>query len=173
MLRISFSDSSHTSRSHFSVYVFLTFAQIIWPVWTPFSVLLLEKDRARTRMLTIMILGLSVSFYLWYCLFVYEVSAEIRAGHIRYILKFPMALVWISSVLYFIPMVISLFVSSIRRMPYLGVAILISFIFTKILFEDYLISVWCFFAAILSFVILGITFEFSKPNNQADPLPDS
>ena len=61
---ISFSDSSHASRSHFSVYVFLTFAQIIWPVWTPFSVLLLEKDRARTRMLTIMILGLSVSFYL-------------------------------------------------------------------------------------------------------------
>lgn len=173
-LWISLSDPSYISWSGFPVYVFLTFAQIIWPVWIPFSVLLLEKDRIRKRILIILlVMGLCISFYLLYCLFVYDVSAEIRAGHIYYTLNFPMALVWISSILYFIPTVISLFISSVRRMPYLGVAILISFILTKMFFEDYLISVWCFFAAILSFIVLQITSTYSKRNIHPEPLPDS
>ena len=44
----------------------------------------------------------------------------------------------------------------------LGFAILLSFITTKVLFGDYLISVWCFFAAMLSLIVLGITSKFDK-----------
>jgi len=165
VLWLGLSNPSHASWRHFPVYIFLTFAQLIWPSWVPFSILLIEKDRNRKRLLTILlIMGLGISAYLLYCLFSYPVSAEIQFGHIHYKLNFPLAFAPISGVLYFIPTVISLFVSSVKKMPYLAIAILISFIATKIFFDDYLISVWCFFAAMLSLIVLGITSSFTNPS---------
>ena len=158
MLWIGLSDSAHASWRHFPVYIFLVFAQLVWPAWVPFSILLLEKDRIRKRILTFFfIMGLSIAGYLLYCIFAYDVSAEIRSGHIHYTLNFPLTFTLISSVLYFTPTVVSLFVSSIKRMVFLGFAILISFLVTKIFLQDFLISVWCFFAAMLSLVVLGFT----------------
>jgi len=161
MLWIGLSHPVAAAWSHFPVYIFLIFAQLIWPVWVPYAVFRLEKDPVRKRILQVLlIIGLFISCYLLYCMFVYRVSAEIRSGHIHYSLSFPIALAWISSVLYFMPTVASLFVSGVKKMPMLGAAILISFLVTKIFFEDFLISVWCFFAAILSLVVLGITSSF-------------
>jgi hypothetical protein len=163
MLWIGLSDPDYASWSHFPVYIFLMFAQIIWPSWIPFSILLLEKNRARKRLLTVMLaMGLTISIYLAYCLFVFDVSAEIRGAHIHYSLNFPLKFSWITSILYFIPTVISLVVSGEKRMWILGVAILFSFISTQVFFEDYVISVWCFFAAILSIIVLWITSRLTK-----------
>ena len=162
-LWVALADPAHTSWQDFPLYVFLVFAQIIWPVWIPFSVLIMEKDPVRKRILTgLLSMGLLISIYLLYCLFAYPVFADIQAGHIRYTLNFPLAVAWISSVLYFIPTVISLFVSGVRRIPLLGAAILLSFMATKIFFEDHLISVWCFFAAVLSVVVLGIISSYNR-----------
>lgn len=165
LLWIGLSDPAvHSSWQHFPVYIFLVFAQILWPVWIPFSVLLLEKDKIRKSILRILlIMGLSISGYLLYCMFVYDVSAEIRSGHIHYNLNFPVAFTWISGILYFIPTVISLFVSGVKRMPVLGTAIWMSFILTMVFFEDYLISVWCFFAAIISLIILVMVSKQQEP----------
>ncbi len=169
MLWIGLSDAAHASWRHFPVYIFLVFAQLIWPVWVPFSVLLLEKNRARKKILAVlMAVGISISFYLLYCMFVYEVSAEIRSGHIQYKLIFPVAFGRMTGILYFIPTVVSLFVSSVRRMTFLAVLILVSFISTKVFFEDYLISVWCFFAAILSLLVLNITATVRPAARQPD-----
>lgn len=160
MLWIGLSDPSHASWRHFPVYIFLIFAQIIWPSWIPFSVLLLEKNRIRKRVLMVFLgMGLSISMYLLYCLMVYDVSAEIRSGHIHYTLNFPLSFSWIGSVFYFIPTVISLLVSGVRRIWILGLAILTSFIATQLFFEDYVISIWCFFAAVLSMIVLWITSQ--------------
>lgn len=171
MLWIGLSDPGHASWRHFPVYIFLIFAQLIWPVWIPFSVLLLERERTRKRILTVLLaMGLSISLYLLYCLFNYPVSAEISSGHIHYTLNFPMALAGISSVLYFIPTATSLFFSSVKRMPILGGAILMSFILTKLFFEDYIISIWCFFAAVLSMVVLLIISTFGGQRSRSASL---
>jgi hypothetical protein len=163
MLWIGLSDPSHASWSHFPVYIFLTFAQIVWPSWIPFSVILLEKDRVRKKTLMIFLgLGLFISIYLLYCLFAYQISAEIRGGHIHYTLNFPFAFSSLSGVFYFIPTVVSLFVSGLKRIWILGLAILLSFVATQVFFEDYVISIWCFFAAILSVLVLWITSQFNK-----------
>lgn len=112
--------------------------------------------------MTLLAFGLLISTYLLYCLFTYEISAEVREGHIHYNLNFPLAFSNISGVFYFIPTVVSLFVSGLKRMWILGLAILTSFIATQLFFEDYVISVWCFFAAILSLIVLWITTQFNK-----------
>lgn len=163
MLWIGLSDPNHESWRHWPVYFFLVFAQVIWPVWIPFSVLLLERKQLRKKILTIFLfIGLLISSYLLYCLFVYEVSAEVRSGHIRYNLYFPESLVWISGIFYFIPIGFSPLVSSVKGMTVLGLATLLSFVITEIFLEDHLISVWCFFAAILSIMVLGIVWGINK-----------
>ena len=164
VLWIGLTDPAHASWQHLPVYIFLIFAQLIWPSWIPFALLRLETNPARKKWLQVFLaMGLTTSGYLLYCLFFYEVSAEIQSGHIHYILNFPFALAWITSILYFIPTVMSLFVSSIKGMMALAFAILISFFATKIFFDDYLISVWCFFAAGLSLMVLWITSMFISP----------
>ncbi len=155
MLWIGLSGTEQESRSYFPIYIFLIFAQLIWPIWVPLSIWRLEKDNIRKKILAgLLIMGIIVSTYLLYCMLVYEIKAEIHGGHIRYILDFPIAFAWISSVFYFLPTVLPLFVSSFKRMWQLGLAILSSFIITKIYFQEHLISVWCFFAGLISMLIL-------------------
>jgi uncharacterized membrane protein len=55
--------------------------------------------------------------------------------------------------LYYLPTIISPFVSSIKRTNLLGTSILISFLASKLFFEQYAISVWCFFAALMSVIV--------------------
>ena len=149
--------SGNESWKHFPVYIFLIFAQLVWPVWIPFSVLQLENDRTRATIIKGMLgMGTCISLYLMYCMFVYEVKAEIHAGHILYTLSFPSSFALITSVFYFVPTVVSLFISSNKRIQLLGLAVLASFVFSKIYFVEHLISVWCFFASILSIIIFWI-----------------
>jgi len=167
MLWIALADPVHDWWRRFPVYFFLVFAQLIWPMWVPFAVTLLEKNPVRRRILAVFLLmGLSISAYLLYCLVIYEISAQIESGHIRYTLNFPFTLSWFTGILYFIPTVVTLFVSSAKRMIFLAVPVLLSFVLAKVFFEDHLISVWCFFAAILSMIILAITSKF---NDEAEP----
>jgi len=162
-LWVGFSGNVNESWKHFPVYIFLIFAQLIWPVWVPFSVLRLEENRVRRTIIKVILgAGACISLYLAYCISVYEVKAEIHSGHIMYTLDFPTDFMWVTSTFYFIPTVGSLFISSNRKIQLLGVGVLASFLLSKIYFAEHLISVWCFFAAIISMVILWIV---SKLNN--------
>lgn len=135
-----------------STYAFLFFAQVIWPLWIPLSVWLMEPDRSRKKVLGYMLwLGGLTSAYMLYCLLAYEVSAVAQEGHIRYTLHFPA--LELRRVLYGLSTVIPLFVSSLRGMRILAAAILASFLISRFFYLHYVISVWCFFAAILSIMI--------------------
>jgi hypothetical protein len=166
-LWVGLSSANNESWKHFPVYVFLLFAQLVWPVWIPFSILKLENDRTRRTIVKVMLgMGISISLYLMYCMLVYEVKAEIHSGHILYTLKFPTPFALIRSVFYFVPTVVPLFISSIKRIQLLGLAVLASFIFSQIYFMEHLISVWCFFSSILSIMIFWIVLKFKNVDLQ-------
>ena len=61
-----------------------------------------------------------------------------------------------AALFYILPTIISPFISSVKRMVLLGSLLLFSLIISKIFFEVYTISVWCFFAAIISSVVFMI-----------------
>ena len=107
-------------------------------------------------------MGTCVSFYLMYCMIAYDVKAEIHSKHILYALNFPTALGLIVSVFHFIPTVALFFISSVKRIQLLGLAVLASFVFSKIYFEEHMISVWCFFAGMLSIFIFWIILKLGK-----------
>ena len=154
---LSLADPANKTGSHVPVTFFLFFAHVVWPVWVPLSVLVMEKNSRRRKILKGMLAtGIIVSAYLGVCLFFRPVNAMIREHHIFYDLEFPSAIKWISAVFYFIPTVMPPFVSSRRNMSWLGMAVLASYIVSQVFFEGYVISVWCFFAAIISVAVLLI-----------------
>jgi hypothetical protein len=155
--------SGNKSWSLIPITIFLFFAHVVWPVWVPLSVLATEKDPKRRRILMgMLIIGISVSIYLGLCLVFRPVNALIRDHHIFYDLKFPPGIKWISAFFYFIPTVVPPFISSYKKMVWLGLAVLTSYIISQIFFEGYVISVWCFFAAVISGAVYFIVHSLAE-----------
>lgn len=160
---LSLSNPNFSTLEPMATVTFLIFAQVVWPVWVPLSIVMLEQNAKRKKILfTLLAMGATLSLYLGYCLMTYPVKASIVSYHIDYSLSFPLAFIWISGLFYFIPTVVSPLISSRKRVPLLGLAILASYFFTKIFYTNYVISVWCFFAAIISIIVLFIITEINK-----------
>jgi hypothetical protein len=141
-----------------SIYFFLLFAQVIWPLWVPFAIWMMEPDPTRRKILSyFMLLGGAFSAYLVYCLFAYQVSAVIEGGHIKYYLYFPN--MELRRSLYFFVTLIPFFISSLRFMKLSGGAFLAALLISYYFFLGFVISVWCFFAAVLSVLILFVVMN--------------
>ena len=151
---LSLSNPDYASLHMMFVYLFLFFAQVVWPVWVPLSVLLLEQKQNRKMILVVLtVWGSIVSLVLAFSLVYYHPVAQINSCHIQYLLTFPLSTYWFSPIFYFIPTVIPLLISGVKRMWVFGITILLSYIITEIFYLEFSLSVWCFFAAILSVII--------------------
>ncbi len=149
-----------------ATYLFLFFAQVVWPFWVPYSILKIEKNaRKRKVKRGLMALGAAVSLYLGYCLIAFPVEASISGMHITYEQAYPAALSLIVGLLYIIATIVPPFFSSVRKMWLLGTAILISYIITSVFYTDYIVSVWCFFASIISIAVYVIILEMKKSSD--------
>jgi len=85
--------------------------------------------------------------------------------HLHYRFTFPpvpKGLIGAFTVLYILATIITPFISSNKKMKWLGFVFLASYLFAVILYNGYVISVWCFFAALLSFVVLWIITDLRR-----------
>lgn len=163
MLWIYLKENQNQDAVDFFKYLFLFFAQVLWPLWVPTAFLLLEKNGNLRKLITLTLLvGLTVSLYLGYCLLNYKVTVAIVDHHIQYTLFYAQSIASISGILYVTPTVIPPFISSIQRTTALGAIILVSYITTKIFYDQYVISIWCFFAAILSAALYWVMLNLKK-----------
>lgn len=163
LLWLSLTNKDYGTWTTSVTILFLFFAQVVWPAWVPLSLYLLEKDARRKKILLFLAgMGTLLGLYLAYCLAVYDVSAEILSDHIHYTLDFPLPLMWISGVVYFTSTVVSPFISGNSKMRLLAIMILSSYLFTKIFYAGYFVSVWCFFAAIISMFVLSIVSGMNR-----------
>jgi hypothetical protein len=148
-------DASNQEAIAILTFLFLFFAQVVWPLWVPLSVWVYEEDvKRKNTLLIFLIIGIFVAGYLAFCILNFDVSAVMKEHHIQYQLSFIQKIVPISGWLYFVTTVIPPFISTCHRLRILGTIIFLSFMVSKIYFNDYLISVWCFFAAILSILVI-------------------
>lgn len=149
-----------------ATYFFLIMAQVLWPTMIPVSVLLMEKDNKRKRILRILLgLGLSLSLYYAFCLITFHVTPQIAGYHVLYTTDFPDSLANVAFIIYLVVTITPLFVSGIKRTHYLAILMFLSCLVTAIFFTQYLISVWCFFAALISGVIFWIMRDSKKEFN--------
>jgi len=154
---LSLTNESLSGYAQSSSLGFLFFAEVLWPMWIPFAMVLLEKDQARRKILFGLLgMGLALSVYTLYILIAYPCSAQIVEHHVQYSMGFTGKILLAQVIAYGIVTVGPAFVSTVPKMWILGVLVVLSFMVTKVLFPDYIISVWCFFAAIISVIVVYV-----------------
>lgn len=154
---------SFSSLQAMMTYLFLFFAQVVWPLWVPLAIYLLEENPKRKKIQKGLLgMGILVSAYLAYCLLSYPVLGKVLGYHISYEQDYPEALSLYGGGFYVIATILPPFLSSVKRMWMLGLLILISYIITTIFYEDYIVSVWCFFASVISICVLFVMYEMQK-----------
>lgn len=132
--------------------IYSGFSHVLWPIYVPFAVGLMEATRWRKRTLSaFQIAGLAVGLYLLYSIITRPLIADVVGRHIVY--DSPHFFLPAVIVLYLAATCVSCFFSSHKFVNLFGVLALASFIAAYILTARALVSVWCFFAAILSILI--------------------
>lgn len=127
-------------------FIYLIFAKVLWPVYTPLTVLLLEPDRRRWRAICAMaVLGLILSIHLFMDILGDPVSAVIRGHSIDYAGD-ANPISW-QQIPYLLCVCLSLLLSSHRVIQVFGSIVLIGFLVSVYVYFATYVSVWCFFAA--------------------------
>ncbi|MEN8250997.1 MAG: DUF6629 family protein [Bacteroidota bacterium] len=153
-LWVALQNMEYSAAGDLSKYGFLIFAELIWPIWIPVSIWLIEKEKRRKLLIFLsLILGILVSVFFGYQLIIYEVTAHIDQHHIFYTVGPYTSDRWSSGIIYLLPAAFPFIFSSNKQINYLGILMLLFFVVSKIFFIQYMISVWCFFAAVLSIYI--------------------
>lgn len=140
-----------------STNLFLLLAEVFWPIITPLAVLLMEENKKRKQHLRILLgMGILVAAYLLFCLVYFTVIPQIIKYHIDYNNDYPQSMKIITAFGYLLVTIVPFFVSTIKRINLFGVCIFLSWLISFVFFKQYLTSVWCFFAALISGIIYWI-----------------
>jgi len=173
MLWLSLKDPQNAAWQPFVTYTFLVFALVVWPIWIPFTIRRLEKDVKRKKILSLLLFtGMIVSAGTTCALLFYSVKVTPADHHLHYDLGIPAGtenLLKLFTLLYFATTIISTFVSSVKRMKWLGIVFLLSYMFTVIFYSGSIVSVWCYFAALLSIVVFWIILDIGEPVDTPGP----
>ena len=149
-------------------YLYSFFSHVLWPVYVPVAVLLMEPPGWRRRALFVFVSpGVVVGVYLLYVLIAYPVVSRPTGQHIEYLSPHFFAAAVIT--LYLMSTTLCQFLSTYRTVRIFGVLSLLSFTMAYLLYTTWFISVWCFFAALLSTVVylhftLRKAARIPKPN---------
>lgn len=168
LLWLGMEHSSLDSLQQPAMYAFMLFAQVVWPVMIPLSILLLEHNAKRKNILLVFLAsGIMAAAYLLYCIVHYGITAKIECYHINYRQHMPDLAMRYGGVFYLAPIIIAPFFSSIKKLRWFGILIILSYAIAEYFYTEYLASVWCFFAAIISVVILMIISDLNKKVDHA------
>ena len=140
--------------------IFLFFADVLWPVYASIAVWLIEPNRRRRRwMLLCLAIGISVSARMLWSIATRPYGAVILQDHIVYLTGYTPSVVL--GLGYLAATGLPLMLSSHRTVVVLGSIILVGSATAFFFYWEGFVSVWCFFAAAASLVILG-HFEWSR-----------
>ena len=150
-------------------YTYSLFSHTLWPVFVPLAVFFLEPVRWRRRALAAFeVTGIAVGVYLLYFILRYPVTAEVIERHIVYVS--PHFYIFMVMVVYFTATCASTLVSSHPLVRLFGLFTFVSALAAYHFAARAFVSVWCFFAAILSLMVLlhftrgtGMTHASSSP----------
>jgi hypothetical protein len=132
--------------------VFLILSLLFWPIFAPFAAYAAEPEPLRRRVIIgCLAAGLLVAGYFLATVIPTAPAACISGGHIQYgVSQSPLSV----GGLYLIATAGALCISSIRAVALLGWIIFIGSVASYLLYWDAFLSVWCFFAAGASVVLL-------------------
>ncbi len=144
------------SNSYFSeidrigTYGFLLFATLLWLVLSPVSIYLLEEDIKKKRLLIGLATGgLLLGIYLFGWIMYHGINPQTFSGNLLYDLRF-IPFYEVSKYLYLAIIVLPFAIADSSALKLFSCLIVSSFTICQLLFHATMVSVWCFFAAVLS-----------------------
>jgi hypothetical protein len=133
-------------------YAYSFFSHVLWPIYVPLAVLLIEPPGRRRQALgAFLVAGLGVGLYLLLMLVAFPIVARPTGQHIEYVS--PHFFAAVAMTLYLLSTSVSLMLSTHRTVKVFGVLALASFGIAYAFYAIWFISVWCLFAALLSAVV--------------------
>lgn len=128
------------------------FSHVLWPVYVPVAAWLLEPQESRRKVIAaIFAVGLGVGIFLLYSMVTAPIVARPIGRHIEY--DSPHFYIAASVTAYLVATTASMLVSSRAWVKAFGALALISAVLSYYFYARWFISVWCFFAALLSVVV--------------------
>jgi hypothetical protein len=151
--------------SSLMTHMFLVFALAFWPVYAPSAAWLIEPELGRRRLMVVcLLIGIAVAGYFFATVLTIPHTACIGDGRIEYRIG-STAPVSVGG-LYLLATGIALLISSHRAVALMGVIVTVGSLVSYYFYWDAFVSVWCFFAAASSIVLLA-HFEQARMARQA------
>ena len=151
MIWLSFRNESPLPNATLT-FVYSLFSHVLWPIYIPFAVGLLETVPLRKKAVAAcQFAGAAVGLYLFYIIVQFPVTARVLEKHIAY--ESPHFYIVAVMLLYLTATCASSLFSSSRVIQVFGALSLATFMAAYAIHVATFFSVWCFFAAILSFII--------------------
>jgi hypothetical protein len=148
---------THPTLNRVAVDVFLAVALVVWPVWSPLALKQAELNPSRRRALGVMVwVGGAVALATSILLFGFPPVPRVAGHSIRYVYgtvdDASSHIAYLFA--YAVATVVPFFVSSIALARSLGALLILSLLASAAIQRSALTSVWCFFAAVLSVLIV-------------------
>lgn len=142
---------------NFATYTFMFFAFIFWPAYIPACLHYLEQNDIRKDVLRVFrLIGYVTAGLLFVRMLYFGIHAQLANCHIMYTSNLA-ELSWLMAAIvmagYLIATVGALLVSSVRGVRFFGVLIGCAYLVTYVFYINFLISVWCFFSALVSLLV--------------------
>jgi hypothetical protein len=148
-----------------AMHLYFFIALAVWPLWIPLSVWWMETNaQARRKMRWTLDLGIILFCYYVFCHLFFGVQANGDCYHLAYLFQYPFEK--IAKAAYVLAIIPTFLFSSKRHMPVLGLSAMISLLIAQIFYKEFSLSVWCFFAAVLSVQILWVVASETTPRSQ-------
>jgi hypothetical protein len=158
-----------SSLNSVMTYIYAVFAFVLWPIFVPITVWKIETDPRRKKILRLFILvGVLVGGYLLYYHTLTPVTSQVVNKSIVYSNSHFHGFLVIG--LYFIATIVSSLVSSHRLVNVFGVLAFFAAVVAYSFYAASFVSVWCFFAAVLS---LMLYLQFRKIGNASNKNMDT
>ena len=133
-------------------HVYSFFSHVLWPVYMPVAVLLMEPAGWRRRaLLAFVAAGAALGAYLLYVLLAFTVVSRPTGQHVEYVS--PHFFAAATMTMYLTTTALCPVLSRHRIVKLFGVLALLSFGVAYTFYATWFISVWCFFAALLSALV--------------------
>lgn len=171
---VTMNTGDSTSLLHsIGMYSFLFFAAFWWPFWIPFTLYISEKKYLRKKLLSVIAtIGTLTGIIMFAGWVFYTTGAKVINHHIDYpVSGYPFNILnqcvaqllsWLLSIGYCIATITPFFISSIKYMWVMGIAVGTGLVIAAIFYYMAFPSVWCFFAAISSALLYVIVKKHNE-----------
>lgn len=151
MIWLSFRDGSLVPNAPLT-FIYSIFSHVLWPMFVPLAIGLIETVPWRIKALAVIqVAGVGAALYLLYFLIAFPVTSGLLGGHIVY--ESPHFYILPVLALYLIATCVSSLLSSDPFIRLFGALAFVTFVTAYAIHAATFVSVWCFFAAVLSSII--------------------